>query len=118
GHAIAGGLGPVLRLAACSEHSISCRPHRRVGVRYPVSAIEIVRHELRPEGVRKLVLFAQNISGTAALEAGVFDEMVDPENLMQRALARAAEFAALPTAVFAKTKQQLRGKVSAMIETA
>jgi enoyl-CoA hydratase len=121
GHAIAGGLV----LALCCDWRVAVNTQFlagltevRVGVRYPVSAIEIVRQELRPEVVRKLVLFAQNISGTAALEAGVFDEMVEPENLRQRALARAAEFAALPTEVFAKTKQQLRGKVSGMIEAA
>jgi enoyl-CoA hydratase len=121
GHAIAGGL--VLALC-CDWRLVVNTPilagltEVRVGVGYPVSAIEIVRQELRPEVVRKLVLFAQNISGTAALEAGLFDEMIDPENLMQKAIAQAAEFAALPAAVFAKTKQQLRGEVSGMIEAA
>jgi enoyl-CoA hydratase len=121
GHAIAGGLV----LALCCDWRIAVNTpflagltEVRVGVRYPVAAIEIVRQELRPEIVRKLVLFAQNISGAAALEAGVFDEMVDPEGLMERAVAKAAEFAALPMAVFAKTKQQLRGRVSGMIEAA
>jgi enoyl-CoA hydratase len=121
GHAIAGGLV----LALCCDWRIAVNTQFlagltevRVGVRYPVAAIEIIRQELRPEVARKLVLFARNMSGTAALEAGVFDEMVDPESLMERAVAKAAEFAALPTAVFAKTKQQLRWKVSGMIEAA
>jgi enoyl-CoA hydratase len=121
GHAIAGGLV----LALCCDWRIAVNTpflagltEVRVGVRYPVAAIEIVRQELRPEIVRRLVLFAQNMTGAQALEAGAFDEMVDPEGLMERAVAKAAEFAALPTAVFAQTKQQLRGEVSRLVEAA
>ena len=50
------------------------------------------------------------MTSTAAVAAGVFDEMVDPGALLQRALAKASEFAALPQAAFAKSKRQLRSR--------
>jgi enoyl-CoA hydratase/carnithine racemase len=63
-------------------------------------------------------LFGQNMTSSAALEAGVFDEMVEPEALLERALAKASEFAALPQAAFAKSKRQLRSRAYAAIEAA
>ena len=61
----------------------------RVGMRYPVAAMQVARQELRPDVARRLVLFGQNITATAAVAAGVFDETVDPEALLATALARA-----------------------------
>ena len=90
----------------------------RVGVPFPVGAMEVVRTELAPHVARQLILFGQNMTSTAAIAAGVFDEMVDPGALLQRALAKASEFAALPQAAFAKSKRQLRSRAYEAIEAA
>ena len=90
----------------------------RVGVPYPVGAMEVVRQELRPDVARRLVLFGQNMTAAAAVEAGVFGETVDPEALLDRAMAKANEFAALPQTAFARSKRQLRSRAYDAMEAA
>ncbi len=121
GHAIAGGLV----LAMCCDWRVAVNTQFlagltevRVGVPYPVGAMEVVRTELAPQVARQLILFGQNMTSTAAVAAGVFDEMVEPGALLQRALAKASEFAALPQAAFAKSKRQLRSRADEAIEAA
>jgi len=121
GHAIAGGLV----LALCCDWRVAVNTQFlagltevRVGVPYPVGAMEVVRTELAPQVARQLILFGHNMTSTAAVAAGVFDEMVEPEALLQRALAKASEFAALPQAAFAKSKRQLRSRAYEAIEAA
>ena len=121
GHAIAGGL--VLALC-CDWRMASKSPFLagltevRVGVPYPVAAMEVARHELRSDVARRLVLFGENMASSAAVDAGVFDEAADADALLQRALAKAAQFAALPPSAFARTKRQLRRAAVEAIETA
>jgi enoyl-CoA hydratase len=121
GHAIAGGLV----LALCCDWRVAVKTpflaglaEVRVGVPYPVAAMEVARAELRPDVARQLVLFGQNMTAAAAVEAGVFDEMVDCEALLPRALAKAGEFAALPQMAFARSKRQLRSRPYEAIEAA
>ncbi len=104
GHAIAGGLV----LALCCDWRIAANApllaglaEVRVGVPFPVGAMEVVRQELRPDVARQLVLFGQNMTAASAVQAGVFDEMVDSEALLDRALAKAHEFITLPQIAFA-----------------
>jgi hypothetical protein len=80
--------------------------------------MEVARQELRPDVARQLVLFGQNITAAAAVQAGVFDEMVDSEALLERALAKANEFTALPQMAFARSKRQLRSRAYVAIEAA
>src|SRR5262249_42682766 len=87
---IAGGLV----LALCCDWRIAAKTpflagltEVRVGVPYPVAAMEVTRQELRPDVARRLVLFGQNMASAAAVEAGVFDEAVDGDVLLERALA-------------------------------
>jgi enoyl-CoA hydratase len=118
GHAIAGGLV----LALCCDWRIAAETpflagltEVKVGVPYPVAAMEVARHELRPDIARRLVLFGENMASDAAVDAGVFDEAVDAHALLPQALAKAGEFAALPQTAFAQTKRQLRsGAIEAM----
>jgi enoyl-CoA hydratase len=121
GHAIAGGLV----LALCCDWRIAAKTpflvgltEVRVGVPYPVAAMEVARHELRPDVARRLVLFGQNMASTAAADAGVFDEAVDADALLQQALAKAEEFAALPQSAFLRTKRHLRSGAIEAIEAA
>jgi len=80
--------------------------------------MEVVRTELAPQVARQLILFGQNMRSTAAVAAGVFDEMVEPKALLERALVKAGEFAALPPTAFAKSKRQLRSRAYEAIEAA
>src|SRR5215470_19036560 len=80
GHAIAGGLV----LALCCDWRMAAKTpflagltEVRVGVPYPVSAMEVTRQELRPDVARRLVLFGENIASSEAVAAGVFDEAVE-----------------------------------------
>jgi enoyl-CoA hydratase len=121
GHAIAGGLV----LALCCDWRIAAKApflvgltEVRVGVPYPVAAMEVTRQELRPETARRLVLFGQNMASAAAVEAGVFDEAVDGAALLERALAKADEFVALPQSAFARSKRHLRSTAYEAIESA
>jgi enoyl-CoA hydratase len=121
GHAIAGGLV----LALCCDWRIAVNTpfvagltEVRVGVPYPVAAMEVARQELRPDVARHLVLFGENIAAAAAVEVGVFDEMIDPQALLARAVAKAGEFAALPPTAFARSKRQLRNRACEAIEAA
>jgi enoyl-CoA hydratase len=121
GHAIAGGL--VLALCcdwriAVSAPLLAGLTEVRVGVPYPAGAMEVVRQELRPEIARRLVLFGQNMTARAGLAAGLFDEMVEADELLERALAAAGQFAALPQAAFAASKRQLRTGAYEAIEAA
>jgi enoyl-CoA hydratase len=121
GHAIAGGLV----LALCCDWRIAANTpfltgltEVRVGVPYPVGAMEVVRQELRPEIARRMVLFGRNITAQAGLEAGLLDEMVEPDALPGRALEAANELAALPRTAFASSKRQLRRQAWEAIEAA
>lgn len=121
GHAIAGGFV----LALCCDWRVAANApflvgltEVRVGVPYPVAAMEVVRQELRGDLARRLVLFGQNLPSGGAVEAGVFDEAVDRDGLLERALAKADEFAALPQAAFAKSKRDLRGRAYQAMEAA
>src|SRR5215216_6316543 len=111
GHAIAGGFV----LAVCGDHRIAATEGRygltevKVGVPYPQAAIGVVRAELPPHAARLLALGNQLIDAQECLRLGAFDEVVAPADVVPRALEVAAELAAMPAHVYARTKAELRG---------
>jgi enoyl-CoA hydratase/carnithine racemase len=112
GHAIAGGL----ILALCGDHRVGCGVGKlgltelRAGIGFPAAAMAIVRAELTPPAVRELTLRAELVeSGPAAVELGLLDELVAPEELLDRAVEVAEELAALPRSAYPRVKDQLRG---------
>jgi enoyl-CoA hydratase len=120
GHAIAGGLV----LALCADIRIASSAGRygltevKVGVGYPQAAIGVVAAELAPHAARLLALGSELTDGAECLRLGVFDELVEPDNVLPRALERAAGLAALPTDVYARTKLELRGATAARLRAA
>jgi enoyl-CoA hydratase len=94
GHAIAGGC--VLALA-CDVRLMSGGriglAELAVGVPFPTSALEIVRHALGTNADRA-VLRAETVGPEQALALGMVDEVVPADELLPRALALAAELAA------------------------
>ena len=109
GHAIAGGLVLALccdvRLVADVALKVGLA-EVRVGVPYPVGAIEVVRQELTPPVARRLVLGGELIGAHEAVELGVFDRVVPAADLLATALAAAHDHP--PQVGFARIKAQLR----------
>ena len=111
GHAIAGGMV----LALCTDVRIASREGRygltevKVGVPYPQAAIGVVRAELPPNAARLLALGNQLVDAQTCLNYGAFDEVVEPDAVVPRAMEVAKELAAMPAHVYARTKAELRG---------
>jgi enoyl-CoA hydratase len=121
GNIIAGGL--VLALC-CDWRIVVDAPIRaglaevKVAIPYPIAAIQVVRAELSPQVARRLVLSGENDGLAEGLAAGVFDESAPREKLLETATAKAARYAELPRAAFAKIKRQLKGPAIDAIESA
>ena len=109
GHAIAGGLVLALccdvRLVADVALKVGLS-EVRVGVPYPVGAIEVVRHELTPSVARRLVLGGELIGAHEAVALGVLDRVVPAADLLAVALAAARDHR--PLVGYARIKAQLR----------
>jgi len=113
GHAIAGGM----ILALCGDYRVCSRGDGKFGltevkvdVGYPVVAMAIVRAELTPASARVLALGGELIGPEAARELGLVDELRDPDDVLDRAIEVATDYAALPRAAYARVKDQLRGE--------
>ena len=121
GHAIAGGMIVALaadwRVVADVKLQASLA-EIRVGVTFPVAALEIARSELAPTAARRLILLGENLDAREAVAQHVFDECVPAADLMTHALAAARRHAALPPNAFATTKRELRSAALAHIADA
>jgi enoyl-CoA hydratase len=110
GHAIAGGLV----LALCTDARVASSAGRygltevKVGVPYPQAAIGVVRAELAPQAARVLALGSELTDAGECERLGVFDEVLAPEDVLDRSLHVAARLAALVPEVYARTKRDLR----------
>ena len=119
GHAIAGGC--VLALA-CDVRLMSGGriglAELAVGVPFPTTALEIVRHAL---GSRAgyVLLGAETVGPDRALALGMVDEVTAPDELLPRALDLAAELAARSPEAYRLAKEQLhRPALEAIAATA
>jgi enoyl-CoA hydratase len=115
GHAIAGGCV----LACCADVRIAVRGQGRigitellVGVPFPAMALEVMRHATQPQYFSDMVLSGATYLCDDARARGLVDDIVEPAELMDRAMAAAKRLAALPPATFALTKAQLRQPVA------
>jgi len=120
GHAIAGGLV----LALCTDLRIASRVGRygltevKVGVPYPQAAIGVVAAELAPHAARMLALGNELVGAEECLRLGVFDEVLEPQEVLPRAMKLAAGLATLPPEVYAVTKRELREATSVRLRAA
>ncbi len=121
GSAVAGGafllLAADARLAAAGPSRFGLS-EVRVGVPFPVAAIEIARAELTPSAARRLMLGGRLIDLDGALAAGLIDEAVEARDLPDMARARALTLAESPPAAYAAIKAQLRGPALGRIRAA
>jgi enoyl-CoA hydratase len=114
GHAIGGGLVMALacdaRVAAEGAYKLGLT-EVTAGLPYPACPMEVVRAEVEPAYRRHLVLSGELIEPGEACARGLIDELVAPQQLLDRAVELAAARAAATS--YAVVKRQLKGRVSA-----
>lgn len=114
GHAIAGG---AILVSGCDHRVMAEGPGRigvpelRVGVPFPVTALEILSFALGPRLARQAVLAADTYEPAEAVTRGFVDEVVPAQRLLDSAVATARRLADLtPADTYALTKRQLRAE--------
>lgn len=118
GHAIAGGCV----LACACDRRVSHAgarfgvPELKVGVPFPLPALELARAPLAPGEAERLVLGGAQIGGEEARRVGWVDELVAAEGVLARALALARELGELPPRAYALNKRMLRRAVLERLE--
>ncbi len=121
GHAVAGGAviaaAADFRLMAAGPSRIGL-PEIKVGVPFPVSALEIVRQAWGGPHLARLLFRGDTVDAAEALSLGLVDELVEPAELLDKALALANSLAAAPRASFSATKRVLRAPGLARIHAA
>src|SRR3954462_2899228 len=116
GHAIAGGcvlaLACDLRLMSGGRIGLTALA---VGVPFPTSALEIVRHALGSRA-GQVLLGAETADRARGLALGMVDELTEPGQLLPRAVALATELAARSPESYRLTKVALHRPANAAIE--
>ncbi len=112
GHAIAGGCV----LANCCDYRMMAAgtgrigiPELLVGIPFPTVPLEIMRFATGGVGLGQLVYLGSTLLPEEAREHRVVDEVVPADELLERAIARAEQMAAVPVDSFRHTKEALRG---------
>ncbi|MEW6472719.1 MAG: enoyl-CoA hydratase/isomerase family protein [Actinomycetota bacterium] len=113
GHAIAGG-GII---ACCADHRIMADGKGRIGfpeillgVAFPASALAAVRCATGDTGVADLIYSGATLLPAEAQRRGLIDEVVPEAELLDRAVAKAEQLAALVPAAFTHAKHSLRDR--------
>ena len=111
GHAIAGGCV----LACAADRRLMAREAGRIGVTellvgvpFPTAAMEVMRNAVAPQYFEEAIFTGATYAPPEALGRGLVNEIVEPEALLERAVAAAKALAALPAGAFAITKKQTR----------
>lgn len=114
GHALAAGalmlLGCDLRIGADIDCKIGLN-EVAIGMVLPNWALTIAKERLSRRHIQLAVATAVISDGRGAVEAGFLDEAVAEDDVLPRAIARPAEFAALNGRAYAGTVLALRGEV-------
>jgi enoyl-CoA hydratase len=111
GHAIAGGC----ILACLADRRIMARdagrigvPEMRVGLPFPPGPLEVMRFSVPTKTLAEVVYGGATYEPADALERGLVDEVVGPEELLDRAVEVAVEMAGARPDAFALTKALVR----------
>ncbi len=111
GHALA--MGVFLMLSA--DYVIGSRGDFRIaanevaiGLTMPRVAAAVLRHKLNPAAFQRAVTLSEYFDVESALDAGFFDELVDPVDLISRAEACANKFRELNPRAHRTSKQRIR----------
>lgn len=111
GHAIAGGCV----LACAADKRLMARDSGHIGVTellvgvpFPPAAMEIMRCAAAPQFFADAILSGATCTPAEAVARGFIHDVVEPQALLERAVAGAKALAALPPKAFALTKRQIR----------
>ena len=118
GHALGGGfvlmLGCDYRMGVDREAARLGMTEAQAGIPFPIGPLEVIRHELSPELLRRMTLTSA-VLGMHELQARVIDELCAVEDLRSKSLAKAKSLAAQPA--FRTVKQQIRGGLAQRVAT-
>ncbi len=121
GHAIAGGC----ILAGMADKRVMARasgsigvPELLVGLPFPPAPLEILRFAVPPAHFNEVVYDGTAFEPDQALERGLVDEIVNPQNLLDRSVDLAKGLASLVPSAFSLTKTQIRQPVMDRIRAA
>jgi len=110
GHAVAGGA--VLALA-CDVRVMAEGPYRfalnevNLGIVLPPGIIRMAVDAVGTRHARELFLSGETLAPSRALEIGLVSELAEPDQVLDRAIARARALAAKPAGAFGLIKQTL-----------
>ena len=114
GHSFA--MGVFLMLSA--DYVIGCRGDFRIsanevaiGLTMPRVAAAMLQHRLDPAAYQRAVTLSEQFEPDAALDAGFFDELVEPGDLAARADSLAGRFQALDPRAHAASKRRIRASL-------
>ena len=79
-----------------------------IGLTMPRVAAETLRYRLNPSAFQRAVNLSEFFTPDAALDAGFFDELVEPDALLARAEERARELQGLDARAHADSKRRIR----------
>jgi enoyl-CoA hydratase len=79
-----------------------------IGLTMPRVAAAMLKHRLDPAAFQRAVTLSAYFDPESALDAGFFDELADPAELMARARSHAAEFEKLDARAHAASKRRIR----------
>ncbi len=119
GHAIAGGC---ILSCTCDARLMASGGGRigvtelLVGVPFPTAGLEPVRDVVDRRHLRRVVYESALLSADEALDAGLVDEVLPPEDLIPRALELGERLARIRPPVFTMTKRQLTAPLVERIE--
>lgn len=113
GHVLAMG---VFMMLSC-DHVLGCKGDFKVsanevaiGLTMPRVAAAMLKHRLDPAAYQRAVTLSEYFPPEAAKQAGFFDELVEPDQLMDRARELAADLAKLDMDAHAASKRRIRAK--------
>ena len=111
GHALGDGFVLALacdyRIAADNEAAKLGMTEAQAGIPFPAGPLEVMRHELSPELLRRLTLTSAVLNTRELLEARILDALCTVEDLNSKSIAFAKSLAAQPG--FRAVKRQIRG---------
>ncbi|QIG91324.1 MULTISPECIES: enoyl-CoA hydratase/isomerase family protein [unclassified Bradyrhizobium] len=118
GHALGGGfvlmLGCDYRLAVDSTAVKLGMTEAQAGIPFPSGPLEVMRHELSPELLRRLTLTSAVLSPRECLDQRIFDALCAGADLQSKSIAAAKSLAAQPG--FRAVKRQIRGGLAERLE--
>jgi enoyl-CoA hydratase len=119
GHAIAGGcvlaLQADVRLMAAGQSRIGLN-EVQLGIGLPAAVVETLRCQVPAPSLFPIAAEGGLFLPEEAMRLGLVQEVVEPAQLLGRALERAGALAALPALAFAQVKASLRRPALASIE--